>query len=141
MRTPLTSYAQKLAVLILLLILALIPILVLTLILVLILTALLILRVLVLAIRVTILVLVVLIVIIRHICDLLTGFLVTGVVCLFFTKICFLIYGTLEPIFILHFCDISTIIINVNRRTLHDSICTLMYYLFILPSKEPSASP
>ena len=57
-----------------------------------------------------------------------------------FHKNMLLIYGTLEPIFILHFCDISTIIINVNRRTLHDSICTLMYYLYS-PQKSHQLPP
>lgn len=88
MRQPLKNLCTSLEVFVLLPVVALILILILAVLLILG-----VLTVLALVIRVVILVLIVLIVlfiIVRHICDLLIGniFLVTGVVCLFRTKIC-----------------------------------------------------
>lgn len=85
MRQPLKNLCTSLEVFVLLLVVALILILILAVLLILG-----VLTVLALVIRVVILVLIVLFIIVRHICDLLIGniFLVTGVVCLFRTKIC-----------------------------------------------------
>lgn len=85
MRQPLKNLCTSLEVFVLLPVVALILILILAVLLILG-----VLTVLALVIRVVILVLIVLFIIVRHICDLLIGniFLVTGVVCLFRTKIC-----------------------------------------------------